>query len=270
MVAKLDFNSLEKKFSILLLNDENAVYSVNAADLLDPAAMHKLVTLYASRIKALDPTAAAAYFAGSFANVALALQYTVSVYNTAIDFSLSNLIIELIPEETYTRVAFCLRTWREEEGPADKEQREDWLQKVYTTFYGDTARPLFDRLSAETGLHIGQLWGQLPTTFHYYLDVFSSELRQSTVTRLLADYTILCHQMDPAVFGCRKNPFDVRIRMVESLQSPDKLIRLKNKCCLYVKTDGGSYCYTCPRLTEADRAERRRMFRKHSIASRSS
>ncbi|MCL6457541.1 MAG: hypothetical protein K6T85_05995, partial [Gorillibacterium sp.] len=167
-MLKLDFDKLEKRFSISLLKQENAIYSVAAIDLLKPEEMRKFVDQYAPLIKALDATAVAAYFAGWFANVALALQYSVSVYNTALDLSLANLTVELVQDEGYAQIIFCLDRWQEQDAPANDDQgRVQWLNGVYADFYGETVKPLFTSLSAVSGLPIGQLWGQFPTKLYY-------------------------------------------------------------------------------------------------------
>ncbi|MED1796213.1 hypothetical protein P4V54_26520 [Brevibacillus nitrificans] len=54
-------------------------------------------------IEGQNDTAAAAYFSSWFGLVAAALHYAISVYQAAPDFSLSNLVAELIPESGFTR-----------------------------------------------------------------------------------------------------------------------------------------------------------------------
>ncbi|ASA21748.1 (2Fe-2S)-binding protein [Paenibacillus donghaensis] len=68
-------------------------------------------------------------------------------------------------------------------------------------------------------------------------------------------------------FGLAKNPFNVVIRRIEAIDDPAKKVMMRNRCCLYYRIEGGQYCYNCPRLKEAERAERRTEYRKQAAAS---
>ncbi|RXZ84807.1 (2Fe-2S)-binding protein [Paenibacillaceae bacterium] len=269
-MAMLDFDTLEEKFGIRLLEASEAVYTVNAADLLNETHMRDFIAAYGPMMKALDDTAAAAYFSSWLSGIALAQQYMVSIYNTALDLSLANISVCLIPASGYTRIAFHLHQWRENEGPSASLARGFWREAVLTEFYGETMRPLMERLSAVSGLHIGQLWGQLPTKFNYYMAAFQKiTRRESQRKRLADDYEYLKQELDPAVFGRSKNPFDVKPRMIEHLLDASQQVRMKNSCCRYIHTENGDYCYTCPRLKEEERAVLRRDYRAKASAAAS-
>ncbi|MCL6458635.1 MAG: (2Fe-2S)-binding protein, partial [Gorillibacterium sp.] len=91
---------------------------------------------------------------------------------------------------------------------------------------------------------------------------FKGELRQAVSKQLTADYEFLQQEIDPGVFGRRNNPFQIKMRMIESLHSPQQQVPMKSKCCLFMKTAGGTYCYSCPRLTEQERKEQRENYRQ--------
>lgn len=259
-MVKLDFDKLEKTFSFGLLKQDNAVYTVPAADLLIPAEMDRFLAFYTPQIRANDPAVAAAYLAGWMANIGLALHYSLSVYNEALDFSLANLTVQLVPVGDYTSVFFCLNQWLETEGP-EGEGREAFLTESLEQFYGQTLKPLYAELTRATGLPLDQLWGQLPAKYHYYFDVFKSELRPAVYSRLADDYHFLRLGVAPEVFGMPVNPFKRDVRLIESLASSAKQVPMKSKCCLYYKTDSGEYCFSCPRTTERERNEQRNRYR---------
>ncbi|AIQ47512.1 hypothetical protein R70723_17680 [Paenibacillus sp. FSL R7-0273] len=259
-----DFSS---KFDLHPGIPEGTVYSFNAGEMADEAGMSAFVECYRPLIKGLDDKVAATYFAGAFGNVALAVQYALTVYSSVPVISLSALSVHLIPSQGYWRVAFSLEDWSFEPAPAEAGQRTEWRNEQLSQFYRDTAAPLLTMLSRVTGLAGGEIWGQLPTKFNYYLEVFTSGgLPVSLLDTLLDDYRYLCEEMPAEIFGLKRNPFQVKVRKIESLAEPDKTVNMRNRCCLYYRTEGGSYCYTCPRLKEEERSARRTEYRKTASA----
>lgn len=262
IIGKLDFDTLETKFNIRLVKPTDALYSSSAVELLDPIHMQSFVAYYASLIKALDYKVAAAYFSNWFSGVALALQYTVSIYNIALDLSLPNLTIHVTPVEGHTQVSFCLNRWREQVAPLGEQERLEWRHDVLAGFYGNTMRPLVESLSSVSNMNVGQIWGQLPTKFSNNLDIFKKSTRHlKEKQRLVDDYYFLTKELSPYIFGRTQNPFDVKFRMVEDLRDPEQQIRMNNVCCQYVRTEEGVYCYNCPRMTDDDREARRMIYR---------
>ncbi|WP_379127077.1 (2Fe-2S)-binding protein [Paenibacillus sp. sgz500958] len=258
-IESLINSELTTKFDLHFTAPEGAVYSYVAVELLDPEHMRRFIYEYAPLIKALDDTAVGAYFAGWFTSAALALQYSLSVFDAAPDLSLNNLHIHLIPAAGYCRVAFSLQKGELNPAPNEPFKREEWLLQILTDFYKNTASPLLQCVSEASGLSLSKVWGQLPTKFNYYLELFTSgRTGDSHVKQLSDDYTALKTKLPPEAFGLSNNPFHVKIRIIEDLADPQRTTQMRNRCCLYYRTEGGSYCYTCPRLKEEERAELRK------------
>ncbi|MDF2715738.1 MAG: (2Fe-2S)-binding protein, partial [Paenibacillus sp.] len=133
-----------------------------------------------------------------------------------------------------------------------------WLERVLTEFYEKTVRPVYETAAVIGGVDAGQMWGLLPTRFNYMTEQWLlAEESESIRAVISGDYAFLKHEMPAAVFGRNKNPLDVKIRWIEDLKDPCKQLRMKNVCCQYYRTEGGYYCYTCPRIKESEREERR-------------
>jgi hypothetical protein len=251
---------LEQFFQINRSTREDAVYTAPAVQLLDQRKMDEFVETFGILMKALDPAAAAAAIAAQFSYVGLALQVAASAFGHAPHLSLNNLTFEMIPQAARPLISFRIHEWSTDPVSTagdDCARTKEFVQKL-TDFYGNTVRPLFEALSRSASIDIGQLWGQLPTRFNYYLGLITEDPRFAFVrARIESDYALLKYAVDPDVFGRTRNPFDVKVTMIESLYDPDKQTRIKNVCCLYYRTEGGQYCYTCPRMKENDRAERR-------------
>ncbi|WP_151736373.1 (2Fe-2S)-binding protein ['Paenibacillus yunnanensis' Narsing Rao et al. 2020] len=263
-----EIKDISGKFDLHPAPPQEAQHTFRTSELLEPEGMRTFLACYGPMMKALDDKATAAYFGGWFASVALAVQYSLSVYSAVPVIILQNLSVHLIPANGFCRVAFSLEPWSMATAPEGEEERKAWRSKVFETFYHEHAAPLLSTLSAVSGLALTEIWGQQPTKFNYYVELLSSsgtDLNGSgdrlPAGRILEDYSAL-KELDSSIFGLRRNPFQVTVRKIEALDSPDKSVNMRNRCCQYYRTEGGSYCYTCPRLKEEERAARRTEFRR--------
>lgn len=256
MARAIDYSLLENKYYLSPTEQENAVLTVRASDLLLKENMDLFIHDYMKLMKALEPAAAAAGFCSWFRAVCLAQQYAVSLCDTAIDLSLTNLTIQVYLRDQFLWVSFkydVLRT----HGPSAGE-REVWREAVFTSFYRDQVRPLLEAFASSADLNVGQLWGQFPSGFDGAVEMFMIEAESEMQrTQIADDFYFLTHQLDASIFGRKKNPFDVKIRFIDNPRDPLKPMRMKASCCMFYRTEGGSYCYSCPRMTSQEREERK-------------
>lgn len=263
----MDLKKLEDVFRISLEDKKNSVYTVALIDLLEPARMTEFLTAYAPLIKAKGVEAAAAFFCSWFSSLSLAQQFSISTENKAIGLSLNNLTMQLFPEGEYYQITFRIARLEYTDAPENGAARMVWRNQQLEGFYAKTVRPVFEALALASGMNMEQIWGQLPTKFNYYIPTWIAEMAEDSLKHIIgADYHALTHELDASIFGCRKNPFDVIIRMIEDLRDPSKQLKMKNACCLYYQTGEGEYCYTCPRLKPEERTERRAKFQAEHAA----
>lgn len=256
----LDRDWLEQRFSIRQTERSDALLTVRADAILTSEGAAAFLNEYALHLQATDVTAAAAYCCANFSWTALALHYSVGVWNVAFELPLSSILLQLYRDQGQLKCTLTLTDWIIEAGPEDVSERSSWRDRKLAHYYSETARPLIESLSAVSGLDVNQLWGQLPTRFNYQFALLEKELSQaglpdgqSAAARLLDDYRAVCNEWDGSAFGRRSNPLNVNIRYMEDYRDPEAQVRMKNVCCLYYKTGKQEYCYTCPRLKAEDR-----------------
>jgi ferric iron reductase protein FhuF len=258
-LTKLDFNRLEQSFHLMMVEPKDSIYSASVTKLLNVSDMQTFLASYALQIGALDFTAAAAYFIRRLGGVLLAQQYFISVHNTIVDFSLSNLKVYLTD---HAKVVFQPQVWREEMGPVDEEKRNRWLLQTHSFMYGEVARPLIQSLSALSHMCVDQLWAQLPAIFRYRLETLSRETCKLEYRKQLEkDFYFLRQKLPPSVFHLTCNPFDHQVQMVPHIEDPNLQDQIKPACCMYYRTESGVYCYTCPHLNDEEREIRRILHR---------
>lgn len=249
---------LKDTYRVFVSSDTEPVFSIPGLRLATPEGMNSLLETYGPLISALDIQVPAAYFCGSLVSLGIALQTAISGGDRAVDLSLENIMVEIHVGQ-YPVVAFRLREWRTEEAPVDPAARSGWLEQAYAAFYGLTMRLLIEAAAAASNSPVGSLWGRLPGRYDYYIKALKDGLEKEHAesgTRLAADYGALLG-LPASVFGRARHPLDVKIRKITSLTDPGGTVAMRSACCLYYRTEGGHYCYTCPKLKEEDRAARR-------------
>ncbi|MNO23544.1 hypothetical protein D3C76_133470 [compost metagenome] len=258
---------LISKFDLHPVQPAEALHSFDAQALIHEEGMRNFIDCYRPLMKALDDNAVAAYFGSWVSSMALAVQYSISMYSSVPVIDLTRLSVHLIPASGYCRIAFSLQDWEIQCPPAEVA-REAWRNEVLASFYRDTIAPLLRSMSEASGFRLSEIWGQLPTKFNYYVELFSAGVEDSRLLETLQnDYSYLKTSLPVEHFGMKRNPFDVVVRRIEALADPEQTVQMRNRCCQYYRTEGGSYCYTCPRLKEEEREARRLDFRTKAASA---
>lgn len=242
--------------------EEEIIARLPMSDMMVPSSLQPFVNTYASELKASDVDVAGSYFFGNLTGLVLGQQRLASQFGASADFSPDNISAVMMRDSAgYARIFFVLTDPRLKREPAFAA-REDWLREHYARLHGETLKPLADSWAAATGLRAGYLWGVMPTRFNYGIEQQEREAagNEGLLHRIQGDARLL-KEMDRTVFGLPRNPFDVKIRWIEHIADSDQQVRMKNVCCLYYKTDGGNYCYTCPKSSESERACKRAEYR---------
>ncbi|WP_169083717.1 hypothetical protein [Paenibacillus sp. PL91] len=261
---------LESSFDLTVSKPENLVFSCPALDLLDESNMKSLLELYTPLVKGTDPSVGEVYMASWFRGPMLGLIYMLSAWNKVPDLSLNNLTVQIYKaaynDHEYYATSFLMHNVDLLSAPQQAEEREEWTRKTLIAFFEQTVRPVFESIAKVGTLQVGMLWSQLPTSLAYGYERLMNGDESEQVKQLADQNFELVKSLEGAVFGRSKNPLDVKFRMTESLGDPDKQVRMKSACCLYYLVDGGYYCFTCPRLKEAERKEQRTAYRSKQQA----
>lgn len=259
-------DKLETDFCLNRKSKEDAVYSISLLKLTEKEEADFFANYYSKILKASDLSPAGTYFSSWIRQLAMALQYSISVLNKSLDLSLSRLTFQIYPREggkiAYS-CAFNIDDYVMEKAPEDVQERKAWLSKTFAQFYGKTVLPLFQSISEAAQIDIRQLWGQLPTGMERLYDQWMNTIEDEAIrTRIVEDYLFLRKELPGEIFGLKRNPLDVSFRMIEHYKPDEPPLRMKHACCLYYKTEGAKFCYTCPRMKETERAQRREEYLK--------
>jgi ferric iron reductase protein FhuF len=256
-MAAIDFSYLEKYMFFAKEAMPNQLFRIEMTDLLDGDYAKQFIGQYGPVIKALKPEVAATYFSLWFGWFCMAMQYSISYHHAAYDFSLRNLSGELYLFNGRPRWALYLKDTQSLSVPG--QDRSKWRKEVLTSFYAAEVSPLLASIAAAANIGVGQLWGQVATRLHYGYDALLRNAPDVWVRRTIEeDFASLLHELKGEIFNRKKNPFDIDFRYIDNPRKPEEPYRIKATCCLAYLTDTGhGYCYTCPRIGEEEREEKR-------------
>jgi len=253
----INFELLDRALSIVTEERENALVTVSAERLSEPEQALRLLTVYQEQIKGRDIQVTSTYYAACWRVVPAALLYMLEACDGRVDFSLSNLIIQIDIVNNYPRVFFVLK--RTDALPWPTGPKETWRERVLGEFVKDTLRPVLETAAMLSGLPLGQIWGQMPLGVEFYLNYMADQLGDSPLKeRLSEQYIFFSKRLGAEWFGLTRNPFDVKAIWLDDPYRPGEQTRMKPTCCLAYRTDSGhGYCYGCPKLSKEEREAKR-------------
>jgi|GEM_PF-4386818 len=252
------FLELEKEFHIYTKDADNLLYEIRLPDLLTDEGCQQFIDYYGKCIKSLDNKVQAAYFAGYIGGFCGGVQYLLSQQKT-IDFSLSNIVLQLYKNHQYDSVEMCFKLIDTTVKSVSAQENQSQKQ-IFEAFYGQTVMPLLKLWHLSTDIIIDHLLGQISARLYY----FHQQAIEKAETieqkdRVQYYFDLLIKGIDHKVFNKSYNPFDITFEMIESPWNPKELLRMKKSCCLYYLTEGATCkCYTCPEMTEEERLIRKK------------
>ncbi|WP_020615158.1 (2Fe-2S)-binding protein [Paenibacillus daejeonensis] len=251
----VNYRLLGEHFFLVDQHDEHeTLYAEEATSLQQPEAMTTFLAKYAASIKASELDVAAAYLSSFCSGMLVSTLYSLSAWNRSLSLPLEELTIKITQQGEYSQIRTVVQEFGGLEGPNASEDRTQWVRSQLTTLIQETLRPIVESAAQASGLNPGFLWGQMPTRVGFYVERLLGDPAHSSINdRLSKDYAVLL-DLGPDVFGRNRNPMVVKPRYIEDYREPGKQLKMKNVCCLYHKTDGGDYCYSCPKLKESERS----------------
>ncbi|MFD0616001.1 (2Fe-2S)-binding protein [Paenibacillus sp. GCM10027629] len=243
------------KYMITHQDTSPAIADFEMRQLTEREGALAFLNAYAPELKALSLDVAATYFTAQFARMFAAFHYAIWRYGIHLDLSMNLMSVHIVAHpDGYITLKFNLKSIQGTTVPL--ANRSLLVTSLMTSFYSEQVRPILQPLASAAGISVGALWGIIPTYFEYYYEQWLEEpIDEVQRIHLAEDMDVLHHQLPPTVFGRVKNPFQVKFRYMDSPYEPGEKMRLKSACCLAYKTEGGTYCLSCPRLSEADRAQ---------------
>ncbi|CAI6080929.1 hypothetical protein PAECIP112173_03053 [Paenibacillus sp. JJ-100] len=261
-MGAIDYTWLEQYGRISTSPASDPIYTTVLASLRDAEHAKEMLTVYHEYLRADCLRTTAVYFMHSIRGLLLAIHYMNAMCDTILNISLDNLQLQLVVQDGYPSFQFLLLDQSEYAHPAAvvKDQSESKAASVsareamLNAYYKEQLRPLIEGIAQAVGANTGQMWAQQASILKW----FKTLAAQMDIT---AEEREAVHQgyeyvtmMPPEILGLRKNVLAFKPVEIDSPYQPGEKMLMKSACCLHYKVyDGQEYCYSCPKLSRAER-----------------
>ncbi|WP_438447906.1 (2Fe-2S)-binding protein [Gorillibacterium sp. sgz5001074] len=257
--ALIDLTFYEQNYYVTTSSAPELLYECGLEDLTRPEGAAGFVRAYAPEIKALSPDVASTYFASWLGRLGAAYLYGLWHDGVELDLRLERLSLQMCRTPRGAALSFRLNPGELQARPVVDAEWPDAVHEALSAYYSTQIRPVVEAVAAAGGVPAGSVWGLMATGLYYILDQWRGMVPDGERRNRLEELAdLVVNRLEPQVFGRSRNPFQIKFRLVESLQNPEVQVRLKGSCCLAYKTDTGhGYCYTCPKISEDEREQMR-------------
>ncbi|MCK6075803.1 ferric iron reductase [Paenibacillus silvae] len=264
-MGDINYTWLEQYARFTMSTPQDAAYAASLASLRDAEQARVMLTAYNEHLRADSLQTAAVYFMHSVRGLLLGIHYMNAMCDKVLDLSLDNIRLHLVVKDGYPAFLFQLtdRTERahpappNEGGSASNEAASAARQVMLTSYYRDQLRPLIEGVAMAGEANTGQMWAQLASILRW----FKTLATQMDITDHEREAVVQGYEhvitMSPDILGLRKNLLKFKPVEIDSPYQPGEKTLMKSTCCLHYKVYGGQdYCYTCPKLSKAERQTR--------------
>ncbi|NQX59515.1 (2Fe-2S)-binding protein [Paenibacillus qinlingensis] len=232
--------------------------------LLTEEGMQEFLIAYSPLMKALEPAAAGAYLISRLGSLNAAMQYMVT-HDELFDLSPELWELQLYrSEKGFIEFRIVLQELKELNGP-QCGLRNEWREEHLSRWYAGTIRPIVEAIAVASDMDIHHLWKIVPMRLRFIFGQWKeANTSEEWQARYEEDHLFVTKELKGEVFGQLRNPLYTKVVTVDYPGYPGELdtkIKLKTACCMYYRTEGGYYCYTCPRMKPQEREERKEQLR---------
>ncbi|WP_341280805.1 (2Fe-2S)-binding protein [Paenibacillus sp. FSL H8-0537] len=243
--------SLSEKFFVTSVAAENTVLSYTLVELSEPQNAELLLREYAPMLGTEDMRAAAAFFCSWYAGVCGAMHSMLAAaVSKAAALQNTNMSVQLSRMDGMPLFSFRIHEGWSEDIPAaiSAEAPAGNAQAALAIFYRDEVRPIVAALSQASKTPAALLWKQIYNSLYDYMEdeamEAANEESQAAVRERFRRWT---WDMEPEIFGLRRNPFRMTPKFMAHPSAPDQMIFVKATCCLaYRLAAFRGYCGNCP------------------------
>lgn len=265
MTSQLDFTIIDSFYHISPQGFAKPLTEWPARELLDPSTAKDVLDRTGELWKACGYELPVSYVGMTMFNFCVTSLFFSAKDQVWVRFKLEDMTFQLEQHEDHAHVGYRLDRLEIIPLPEDRDARLAFLRSAWTGLIRDMIKPFIDVIAQAGGLKGEMIWNQfgsqVPTTLDYVRDHLAMP---ELVDRIHEDLAVV-QELEPELFGRRRNPFVHKPRLVDNPWSPDGgTYYLRSACCMFDHRESGEKCYTCPRMLPEERDERRKLVLQES------
>ncbi|QAY66562.1 (2Fe-2S)-binding protein [Paenibacillus protaetiae] len=255
METPFDFTIVRTYLHVSPEGADDPSFQMEAAQLLESAALEAALRESGNAVQALSHALPASFIGTSLCKLSLIQLWFAVQYDRFIDLSLEHLIYQVEIHGDHAHLGYKIKALHTEPIPAgDPEQ---FLADKWSAYFAGTVTPAVEAVAKGAGLKAEAIWQQFGGQLTILKNFAKQLVPREPMLHKLEQYSrVLSERLEPELFHVRRNPFRHIPRYVENPLNPEEKWMLQSSCCMYDRRENGSKCYTCPRMTPAEREER--------------
>ncbi|SDX51595.1 (2Fe-2S)-binding protein [Paenibacillus sp. CF384] len=199
---------------------------------------------------------ATSYIGGSLFQLCAVRLLLLSKYNVQFDMAIDKLTFQMEDFGTYHSFGYKLHDFSYTEVP-EHVDRGMFVRDTLEADFRTVVEPLLNTIASAGNLKAAVIWTQFGSKLANMITTFeANETSEEVRKRFAHDCKVLTEQLDPSLFGSKRNPFVHTPRYVDSPFQLGSKIMIRSGCCMYYCNEDGVMCYSCPKLTAPQREER--------------
>jgi ferric iron reductase protein FhuF len=238
---------------------EHPMYEIPATSFFDPAILQEALRLSGETVQANSKALPASFIGTSICKVSIVQLLFVSMYNRLLDMYPDNINYQVEMHDDHAHLGYKIKELRSVAVPTELDERKAFLLQHWEEYFTNFVTPAVELIAAAGDLKPDAIWQQFSGHLKMTQDFIADHMNMPQLTeQFLADGKLLAEFLDPVLFNRRRNPYYLQNpRYVENPYKLEEKWLMHSSCCMYDRRENGTKCYTCPRMTNEEREERK-------------
>ncbi|MDQ6418038.1 (2Fe-2S)-binding protein [Paenibacillus sp. LHD-117] len=260
MSIELDFTIIRSFYHISPQGFDVPLAEMPAVDLLDQAKAKEVLERTGELWKACGNELPVSYIGMTMFNFCVTSLFFSARDQVWPKFKLKDMTFQMEQHDDHAHVGYKLDRLELVPLPQSREERDTFFRAAWPEWIREMIKPFIESVAHAGGLKPEMIWSQFGAQLLSTIDYVSNHLQMpDLVERIQGDLTVL-HELEPELFGRRRNPFVHTRRYIENPWSPpDGTFILRSSCCMFDHREDGEKCYNCPRMLPEEREERKKL-----------
>lgn len=258
MTDEIDWTLVEQYYSISPTGAVEPLAELPAAMLLDRKQAITILEQGGAAVRATGLELPASFVGLTFFYLFASTVTIMAQSNRMPDLSLDNLTFQLVRYgDEHVRLGYRVHQASGQELPEEPEAMEAVVELELTRYIQEVLVPLVESIAETAGLKSAMIWNQFSGQYTYLKKFFHMHVDEAKErARFDRIYELILNRISPEVFGRRRHPLIHKPRYIDNPANPEEKWMLRSSCCMYYARENGVKCYTCPKMTPAELAER--------------
>ncbi|QHW34031.1 hypothetical protein GZH47_26710 [Paenibacillus rhizovicinus] len=256
MTTAYDFSLVKTYLHISPEGVEHVLDEMPAVDFYRIERLQEMMDKAGAIVQATDRLLAGSFIGTSLCNLCVTKLIFMAMYGKVLDLPLTNLSFQIDYEEGHGHPHFGYRINEVLTRDIPAESGDAFVKADWERFMVEDVTPAVEAIAEAADMKPEIIWAQFGGNAGYVKDfVRKMELPAEFKARFDHHFQLLSEAIEAEAFNRKRNPFQWKPRYVDNPYQAGEQWPMKSGCCQYDRREGGTKCFTCPRMSPAEREQ---------------